>query len=173
VSLSDSADYLFSSYRERLIEHLFVGEILRVLWLAGVPQVEVLRSEVDGTGYDVVLECRSITRHVQLKAARLGGTRANVGVNVNLEKKASGCVVWVYFDPETLRLGPFYWFGGSPGEPLPSLNDYNVGKHTKGDASGHKAERPNIRVVPRGEFEKVDTAAELVTLLFGTQEGKA
>ncbi len=170
--MEDTADYLFSSYRERLIEHLFVGELLRALWLGGIPQVEVLRSEVDGAGYDVVLECRSITRHVQLKAARLGGTRANVGVNVNLANKPSGCVIWVYFNPKSLQLGPFYWFGGPPGRPLPPLSHFKVGRHTKGDASGHKAKRPNIRVVPKGQFVKVDTVTELVTRLFGTPERK-
>lgn len=164
-----SADSVFSSYRERLIEHLFVGEVLRHLWLAGVPQVEVLHSEVDGAGYDLVLECQSTVRHVQLKAAKLGGRRANVGVNINLAAKPSGCVVWLYFDPKTLHLGPFFWFGNDPGQPLPSLGD-KVGKHTKGDASGHKAERLSIRVLPKGRFERVDTLAGLVGRLF---RGKA
>ena len=170
--MDDKADYLFSSYRERLIEHLFVGEVLRALWLEGIPQVEVLRSEVDGTGYDVVLGCQAITRHVQLKAARIGGKRASVGINLNLAHKPSGCVVWVYFDPKTLQLGPFYWFGGAPGQPLPSVAHMKVGKHTKGDALGHKAERPNIRLVPKSKFQKVDTIAELVTCLFGVDKGR-
>ena len=58
------ADSLFSSYRERVLEHLFVGEVLRELWLRGEHQVEVLRPEVDGAGYDVVLECQSVVRHI-------------------------------------------------------------------------------------------------------------
>ncbi len=139
---------------------------MRTLWLAGVPQVEVLRSEVDGAGYDIVLECRSMVRHVQLKAARLGGTRVGVGVNVNLACKPSGCVVWVYFDPETLKLGPFLWFGDEPGKPLPSLAEMKIGKHTKGNALGHKAERPNIRIIPRSCFTHVHSVPDLVQRLF-------
>jgi hypothetical protein len=164
--MGSSADSLFSSYRERLIEHLFVGEVLRHLWISGVPQVEVLRSEVDSAGYDLVLECQSIVRHVQLKAARVGGKRANVGVNMNLAAKPGGCVVWVYFDPETLKLGPFLWFGSAPGKPLPVLIGLKVGKHSKGDSTGHKAKRPNIRIVPKGRFERVETVPEVVALLF-------
>ena len=36
-----------SSYREILIEHLFVGEIMRRLWLRGITQFEVLKPQVD------------------------------------------------------------------------------------------------------------------------------
>lgn len=167
MSVDPKADTVHSSYRERLIEHLFVGEVLRTLWLAGVNQVEVLKSEVDGAGYDVVLECRSLVRHIQLKAGRRGGKRASVGVQVKLREKPSGCVVWIYFDPGTMALGPFFWFGGPPGQPLPEIADFKVGKHTKGDSKGHKAERPNMRLVPKGRFERVDTVAGIVERLFG------
>lgn len=169
MNAASGADTRFSSYRERLIEHLFVGEVLRELWLVGFPQVEVLKSEVDGAGYDIVLECQSLVRHVQLKAARLGGRRANVGVNVNLTGKPSGCVIWIYFDPTTMNLGPFWWFGAPAGEPLPALSGFKVGKHTKGDSTGRKAQRPNIRVVPKGHFERVDTVAGLVDRLFAVR----
>lgn len=169
-----SADFIFSSYRERLIEHLFVGEVLRHLWIAGVYQVEVLRSEVDGAGYDVVFESQSIVRHVQLKAARIGGRRASVGVHVGLAAKPSGCVVWMYFDPKTLSLGPYLWFGNAPGEPLPPLDGFKVGKHTKGDSTGYKAERPNVRIIPKREFERLESVDEVVDRLFrgGTLKGE-
>ena len=41
-----------SSYREKLLEHLVVGEVLRYLWCQGVTTAESLRPEVDGGGYD-------------------------------------------------------------------------------------------------------------------------
>ena len=72
-SAKSKRDDRHSSYRERLIEHLFVGEVLRTLWLSGISEVEVLKSEVDGEGYDLVLECRSVVRHIQLKAGPTGG----------------------------------------------------------------------------------------------------
>lgn len=160
------ADSLFSSYRERVLEHLFVGGVLRELWLQGRHDVEVLRAEVDGAGYDVVLESREVVRHVQLKAARVGGRRASVGINVKLASKPSGCVVWLYFNPKTLDLGPFLWFGGVPRAPLPDLG-LKVGRHTKADSTGHKADRPNIREVPKRCFTEVPTISELITRLFG------
>jgi hypothetical protein len=44
---------------------------------------------------------------------------ARVGINAALQSKPSGCVIWLRFDPVTLALGPFLWFGGEPGKPLP------------------------------------------------------
>lgn len=31
-----------------------------------------------------------------------------------------------------MELGPFFWFGGPPGQPLPDIAGFKVGKHTKG-----------------------------------------
>jgi hypothetical protein len=166
------ADTHYSSYRERLIEHLFVGEVLRELWLSGISQVEVLRAETDAGGYDVVIECNSVVRHIQLKATKEKGKRTSVGVNVGLFKKPSGCVVWIYFNPETLRLGPFLWFGDRPGRRLPMLPEFKTGRHTKGDSKGYKAERPNVRIVPKRNFQPVNSDAQLLVRLFGDIQQK-
>lgn len=156
-----------SSYREMLLEHLFVGELLRCLWLEGIYSVEVLRPQTDDSGYDLVIECNSITRHIQLKASHLGSSTAQVNVNARLTEKQSGCVVWIWFDPKTLKLGPFLWFGGPPGDSLPDIGQLRVARHTRGDAQGRKGQRPNVRVLPRGKFEKLDSIRQLIEHLFG------
>src|SRR5712692_8232980 len=61
------------------------------------------------------------------------------------------------FEPRTLELGPFLWFGAAPGEPLPDLSGYPIAKHTKGNAQGVKLPRPNLRVVPRSAFKPAGT----------------
>jgi len=45
-----SPHYINSTLRERIVEHVFVGEALRRLWQLGVTDVEVLRSEFDAGG---------------------------------------------------------------------------------------------------------------------------
>lgn len=155
-----------SSTREKILEHLFVGELLRSLWLKGVSDVEVLRSEVDAGGYDLVVECAGILRHIQLKASHMKASTASVGVNVRLSGKPSGCVVWMKFDPETLALGPFLWLGGKPGSALPNLGN-RVGRHSRGNRLGQKGERQSIRVVRATGFRKLQTIDHLVTALFG------
>ena len=159
-----------SSYREKLLEHLFIGEVLRDLWSRGVTDAEFLRPEVDCGGFDLVITLNRIMRHIQLKTSHTESATARQSINIRLADKSGGCVVWMRFHPETLSLGPFLWYGGSPGEPLPDIRELTVAKHTKGNARGLKTERPNIRVLPRRKFEEVATISELVLKLFGKIE---
>ncbi len=64
-----------------------------------------------------------------------------------------------------LRL-KYRFFGGAPGEPL-LLEGFRTAKHSKGNTTGVKLERPAIRVVPAGQFKRVSDIAALVDLLFG------
>jgi len=162
-----SADFRLSTLRESIIEHLFVGQVLRSLWLRGPIVAEVMKPQVDANGYDIAIECWGVLRHVQLKSSIRSARTARQKLHVDLQAKPSGCVVWVQFDPETLELGPFLFFGSEPGHPLPSLEEFPVARHTKANADGHKAERPEIRVVPKGKFLKLDSIEAVVHALFG------
>jgi hypothetical protein len=161
-----------SGFFEQLIEHAFISEILQEAYFGCGHVVEVLRSEVDAYGYDLVLECNGVLRHVQLKTSIHGGKTAVQNVHTALAAKPSGCVIWVirHEDPDTRRMRLSYrFFGGEPGKPLPSLADFNEAKHTRGDATGKKKGRPAIRVVPKRNFPAIETTGELVTALFGIQ----
>lgn len=158
--------FVNSSLREKLIEHVFVGDLLRVLWRRDIFDLEVLRAEVDRGGYDLVLECRNALRHIQFKSSHRGAKTSEVTINLKLADKPSGCVIWVLFDQNTLRLGPYLWFGAAPGHGLPPLGD-KVARHSKADSSGHKAERPNLRIVPRRCFTELKTMDEVIDVLFG------
>jgi hypothetical protein len=158
------ASYLHSSSREALIEHVFVAEVLQEAWFAREQLVDVLRSEVDAAGYDIVFECGSILRHIQLKASESGGKTSRQTINTRLSAKPGGCVVWVVYSEriEDHRLDLSYlWLGGRPGEPLPDLGDL-VGRNPRS-----KTPRPATRVVARARFERVASTAELVERLFG------
>ncbi|MCE3028633.1 hypothetical protein [Salinicola sp. DM10] len=156
-----------SSYRERLIEHLFIGKLLKHAWLVRGRQLEIARPEVDNSGYDLIAEERTLVRHLQLKASKLDARTARQSVHTALGSKPSGAVVWILFDADTLALGPFLFFGGLPGEPLPDISAFSIARHTKGNAAGVKAERPAIRSVPKGQFTRYDSATEVYEALFG------
>jgi hypothetical protein len=162
----------YSSYRETVIEHLFVGAVLRTLWCAGPVPAEVMKPQVDDAGYDLVLEANGVMRHIQLKSSFRGSKTASQKVHLRLGDKPGGCVVWVIFDPATLELGPFLWFGAPAGEPLPGLGSFKIARHSKGDSTGYKAERPMIRVVPKGQFELLNTTEQVVASLFGLHAGQ-
>ncbi len=155
-----------SSYREKLIEHLFVAELLKLSWLHHCCSLEISKPEVDNSGYDLIVEAMGVVRHIQLKTSIIGGKTAVQKVHTKLADKPSGCVVWIYIDEKTLRLGPFYYFGAEAGKRLPSLVDRKVANHTKGNKDGVKAPRQNIRVLPKGSFIKIETIGDLYTCLF-------
>lgn len=166
MTTTDSPDFTKSTYRERLVEQLFVGEVLRHLWGRGVHDVEVLKPVVAHSGYDVVLEYGRIIRHIELKVSNVGGKRKAVNVNVGLQRTPSGCVVWINVNQDDLELKPFWWYGAEPGIPLPSLEGFRVGKQPR----GAKRERSSIRQIPRSKFTRLETVAEVVQKLFGDVE---
>lgn len=160
--------FLLSNFFEQLVEHAFISEILQALYYGRGQVVEVLRSEVDSDGYDLILECHGVMRHVQLKTSRPDARAPGQKVHLKLGEKPSGCVVWVVrhecVESRRVRLS-YRYFGGRPGKPLPSLAEFKVAKHNKGDATGKKKERPAIRVIPKSRFQTVETTTELVELL--------
>ena len=162
----DLSHALHSSLREKVLEHLFIGDLLRSLWRQGRRDIEVLRAEIDFAGYDLVLECNGVLRHIQLKSSHHRATTRVVKVSLNLAAKPSGCIIWLTFDQQTLEFGPFFWFGASPRECLPSLGE-QVARHTKANHLGVKALRPNLRVLARSQFKELATIDEIALALFG------
>ena len=160
-----------SVLREKALEHIFLSELSKALLLDLNVPFEVLRSEFDANGYDIVVEARGIIRHVQLKVTRIGGKRRNVDINLALAEKPSGCVVWMMADPETLTIGPFYWLGAAPGVPLTTI-DGRITRHSKGNASGEKTERRALRNVAMGKFQKLETMPEVARAMFGASHSQ-
>lgn len=157
-----------SSLREQYLEYGFLGELCREMWKRGV-EMDILRSHTDRSGYDVLLEANGVERHVQLKSSFIGAKTARQKINIKLADRPSGCVVWVRFDPSTLELMDFLWFGAEPGQTLPDLGD-RVGKHSKANKNGHKAQRLATRVLNKGQFSVVPTIAALTDRLFVSNE---
>lgn len=155
----------FSVLRERILEHLFVGELLRLLWRRQVWDVEVLRSEFDAYGYDLVLTRGDTVRHVQLKTKRLGGSTREAKVGLSLQEKPSACIVCMVVD-DHLTIDHFLWFGSQAGQPLPPLARYRAAKHTKANAEGVKSERLQHCVVPFTHFTRISTLDQLLGQLF-------
>lgn len=157
--------------REKALEHIFLSELSKALLLDLRVPFEVLRSEFDANGYDIVVEVRGITRHIQLKVTRIGGKRRSVDINLALAEKPSGCVIWMMADPATLTIGPFYWLGAAPGVPLTTIEG-KVTRHSKGNAAGEKTERRALRNVAMRKFQKLDTISQVAQVMFGASHSK-
>ncbi|WP_370401287.1 hypothetical protein [Sulfitobacter sp. JB4-11] len=155
---------LYSSIREEYIEYVFLSEICSNAWAAD-KFISIARSQTDAFGYDVILTCDGMSRHVQLKAMAEGGKASFQKVNTGLSKAPSGCVVWLIVDRDRLQIKSIGWFGAKPGKPLPDLGD-EIAMHNKGNKDGLKKERPNIRKVKKSRFEWLDNTDQLICRLF-------
>jgi hypothetical protein len=128
-----------------------------------VTDVEILRPEFDAHGYDVVMSCGPVVRqHLKTQAA------GKVSVGRGFAEKPSGCVIWIGLKiQDTLELGPFMWFGGSPGLPLPGISSYPNPKRATHNAEGVRPVRKNHHVLPPAAFTKLKTLDDVVLCLFG------
>jgi hypothetical protein len=169
--VSDLTSPHLSTAREKVLEHRLASELAVHMLQRGVT-LDILRSEYDSQGYDLVLEAGGVIRHLQLKASRDGGKRRHVEINVRLRAKPAGCVVWMSYDPVTLAITALRWFGGRPGEPLPDLGSA-VTRHSKGDSAGTKSARPALRNVSIPRFERLTDLGELADRLFGSALSEA
>ncbi len=147
------------------MEHVFVGEVLRALWRRGVFNVELMRSEFDAYGYDIVMERGHIVRQIQLKTGIRDKPR-RVSVAAALGDKPSGCVIWTQID-HVLSIKRFFWFGAAPGEPLPPLGD-RLTKRIARTKDGIRPAREKHRTVNGSMFRPIDTVDEPLERLFGT-----
>jgi hypothetical protein len=121
----------------------------------------------------VVLECDRKLRHVQFKGSTDEAKASFQKVNVALGKKPSGCIVWMRstLEPHSRRLKLRYlFFGNGPGEPLPSVENFPLAKHSKGDSTGKKKERAEIRKVGKSLFREVSSTRDLIKVLFGLSD---
>jgi hypothetical protein len=161
----DDRNSTHSMLRERIVEHMFVAEALRVLWRHDALDVEVLRSEFDAHGYDLVMARGQIVRHIQLKT---GATQVpgDVSVSLTLADKPSACVIWIRVTA-ALDMGPFFWFGGAPGEPLPEIKQYPVPLRATHNKKGERPPRKNHRLIPKTEFTALQTIDDVLAKLFG------
>ena len=162
----ETSHYLHSTLREKIVEHVFVGNALRRLWQHHVTDVEVLRSEFDAGGYDLVMSHGKIVRHIQFKTTMVNGKAAFIKSSLKPMDKPSGCIIWI-FVTETLDLRSYRWLGGLPGDPLPDIRNMRVAKHSKANAKGEKAERPDQRIIPRSRFDLLSSLDEVLERLFG------
>lgn len=164
----DTRQFKNSSHREKVVEHVFLGELLRYLWVKRIPGVQVLKPEVDASGYDIVLSLGRVIRHVQLKTMMKGGKARFQPVHDSLAAHPSGCVVWIVLNEE-LRFEQFLWYGERPGRPLEKLLKCKRARRTRANAEGVKGFRPNTRKVPKSAFESLDGIDALVRRLFGAR----
>ena len=166
VKIVDERQFRSSSHRESVVEHVFLGELLRYLWVAKIQGVQVLKPEVDAAGYDLVLSLGKVIRHVQLKTSMHDAKARSQPIHESLGEHPSGCIVWIRLNDD-LTFDHFLWFGAEAGQPLSDLTQFKRAKQARANADGVKKERARTRRIPHSKFDAVQDLAGLVGRLFG------
>ena len=164
---SEQAGSIYSSLREKIVEHTFLSEVLREMWRRRFYTLEISRAESDTFGYDLVIEHGRIVRHIQLKS-KANRRPTKISISRTLALKPSGCVISVILNND-FEIDSFYWFGGEPGKPLPNLERFAPSKKIRRDKDGKRNPRQNHVDIPIRYFENIADTPQLLAKLFGSQ----
>ena len=159
-----------SSFIENMIEHVFISEMLQEAWLnRNHLKLEVLRAEVDESGYDIVMICNNKIRYIQLKTSEVNGTTKMQKLNISLLEKENACIIWIIREEDTNSKRykfKYLFFGSQVGEPFPKIDSYRLAKSARNNVNGEKKVRPNIREIPISQFIEYKSSSEIFRVLF-------
>ena len=157
-----------SSYVENVLRHALVSSLASNFWSRDPSlSLQVFNSEVDDSGFDVVLGLGGRVRYVQLKQTHEDKVPPNCSVRLSFASLPGACVVLMSHTLKELRLSQFRFFGGSPSQPLPSIEGFRKPmKPGRRNAAGERKIRENYRKVPTSQFRGPFTLVELADALF-------
>lgn len=76
-----------------MAETVFLSSLMQEMWFGRHQLMDVLHSTVDAFGCDLVLQAGDVTRHVQLKTKRRGGSTSECKLQTQLLDQPAACVV--------------------------------------------------------------------------------
>jgi len=159
-----------SIYIEKSIEHIFLSALIQYAWKENLPQIEIASSEIDNNGYDVILSTGGITRFVQLKSSAITSKRNRTEINVQLQNKPSGCIVWVWYSRADLSIQSFLFYGNKPGKKMNDISKFKNAQATRLTAKGVRPVRMHTKNIPKSYLTRVVDISSLYKILFGKQQ---
>lgn len=163
-----------SSYVENVLVHRMVAGLAGELWRRDPTMpLHIFNSEVDDSGFDLVLGCGARLRYIQVKQVHLQGAASKFSVRLDFARMPGSCVVVVVHTEDELVVDHFLFYGGAIHEPMPSVEDNKPSVSPgKRDIDGNRKTRPHYRDVKRSRFHGPLTTAGLLDALFGDLGGQ-
>lgn len=157
-----------SSYIENVLRHALVADLSSLVWSRDpFTALQVFNSEVDDSGFDIVLGLGTQVRYVQLKQAHEGKVPPHCSVRLSFSSMPGSCVVLMSHTLAELRLTNFRFFGGAPNEPMSNIEAMRQPKSPgRRNAAGERKVRTNYREVPVKQFQGPLSATQLLDVLF-------
>lgn len=110
-----------SRFFENLLEHRFLFDLRRHLVLRKEPLLlNVLKSEVDAFGFDLVLSVGEHTYHIQMKTRSGVPPTNSYDLAESLWRLPNACAIWMLYDANTIEPTGYYVLGN----PLPPIDGF-------------------------------------------------
>ena len=157
-----------SSYIENVLRHSLIAQLSSVVWSRDpFLALQVFNSEVDDSGFDIVLSLGTQIRYVQLKQAHDEKIPTHCSVRLSFADVPGSCVVLMSYTIMELHLTKFRFFGGAPGQPMERIDALRATKAPgRRNAAGERKTRTNYRDIPVRNFKGPYSAPELLDALF-------
>ncbi len=151
-----------SIFFENIHTHRFLADILTDCALRDPPLfLDVLRSEVDDGGIDLVLSSGGQTRYIQPKARAETIAPNPYQISNRLLEVTGGAIVWIRYSKETLATLDYFALVGGLAERLSDLASFEPATNKKGNP------RKSYSLVPmRKANHKNLSISQLTQLLF-------
>lgn len=158
-----------SSYVENVLAHRLVAGLAGELWRRDpTTPLNIFNSEVDDSGFDLVLGYGQQLRYIQVKQVHLNGKAGKFSVRLDFTRLPGSCVVVVVHSEDELLVDHFLFYGGAVTEPMPSVENNKASvSPIKRDSEGKKRSRPHYRDITRRSFRGPLDMAGLLDALFG------
>lgn len=166
----DARSFQNSVLREKIVEHLFIGELLKHFWNElgeNVADLELMKSEFDAHGYDVIISLGTAIRHIQIKAGKAARNKRpkSVRVSMRLANKPGGCLLWIGVD-DRLTFTSLCWYGEEIGSPMKIEPSFKVSRGYR-RKDGEKVFRTGHREIPGARLKVLSSIPEVAKHLFG------
>jgi hypothetical protein len=161
-----------SSYVENVLVHRMVADLAGELWHRDPTlPLHVFNSEVDDSGFDLVLACGSSMRYIQVKQVHTKGTASKFSVRLDFTRLPGSCVVVIVHTEDDLNVDHFLFYGGAVHEPMPSVEDNKPSiLPGKRDIDGNRKVRQHYRDLKRNKFRGPLNTTELLDALFDVRQ---
>lgn len=113
-----------SSYVANVLRHALMSELSSLVWQRDpYTGLQVFNSEVDDSGFDLVLTLGSQVRYVQLKQTHDEKVPTHCSVRLSFAEVSGSCVVLMSHSLATLRLTEFRFYGREPSAAMASIEE--------------------------------------------------
>lgn len=128
-----------------MVEFRLLSDLIHHLASTG-RKLEILRGHTDSFGYDLVLKVDDVSRYVQLKSVKRGGSVPNWIVHKSLLRRKNGTVVLVTIDYVSQGMSLKYRIldedkrlGVLEKKPKPNIDSKTYCRITRGDLHGEES----------------------------------